>query len=157
MKFFWKVSIAAGCLLGVLAAFYGFGFFGKGTPVKENEVAAEISRSVQPGLSGRVTMIDLGASECVPCKMMAPILEELEKEYAGIADIVFIDIWQNPAEGRYYRIKAIPTQIFFDVDGKEVSRHVGFMDKQQIIEKLTGLGAIRPAPGSSPDLPNREG
>lgn len=157
MKSSWKVSIAAGCLIGVLAASYGLGFFGKGPPVKENEVATEQSRSLKPGLSGRVTMIDLGASECVPCKMMAPFLEELEKEYAGIADIVFIDIWKNPAEGRNYRIQAIPTQIFFDGDGKEVSRHVGFMDKQQIIEKLTGLGAIRPAPGSSPDLPNRDG
>jgi thioredoxin 1 len=157
MKSFWKVSIAAGCLIGVLAASYGLGFFGKGAPIKENEVATGHSLSVKPGSSGRVTMIDLGASECIPCKMMAPILEELEKEYAGIADIVFIDIWKNPAEGRNYRIHAIPTQIFFDSDGKEVSRHVGFMDKQQIIETLTGLGAIRPAPGSSPDLPNREG
>ena len=157
MKSFWKISIAAGCLLGVLAASYGLGLFGKGSPVKENEVAAEDSRLVRPGLSGRVTMIDLGASECIPCKMMAPILEELEKEYAGTADIIYIDIRKNPAEGRNYRIQAIPTQIFFDSGGKEASRHVGFMDKQQIIETLTGLGAIRPAPGSSPDLPNKGG
>lgn len=157
MKTSWKVSIAAGCLIGVLTASYGLGLFGKGSPVKENEAATGHSRSLKPGLSDRVTMIDLGASECVPCKMMAPILEELEKEYAGIADIIYIDIRENPAEGRNYRIQAIPTQIFFDSDGKEVSRHVGFMDKQQIIETLTDLGAIRPAPGPSPDLPNKEG
>ena len=41
---------------------------------------------------GRVTMIDLGATECIPCKMMAPIIEELKAEYAGKAEIVFIDV-----------------------------------------------------------------
>mgnify|MGYP002476647646 CR=1 FL=1 len=45
-----------------------------------------------------VTMIDLGAKACIPCKMMAPILEELEREYdtTGKAAIIFIDVWENP-------------------------------------------------------------
>ena len=45
---------------------------------------------------GTVTMIDLGAKSCIPCKMMAPILEKMEKEYRGKADVVFIDVWKNP-------------------------------------------------------------
>ncbi len=85
-------------------------------------------------------MIDLGASECVPCKMMAPILEELKKEYAGKADIIFIDVWKDPPQARKYSIRAIPTQIFFDAEGKEVFRHTGFMSKKQIVEILTRLG-----------------
>jgi thioredoxin 1 len=90
--------------------------------------------------AGRVTLIDLGATECIPCKMMAPILEELKKEYAGRADIIFIDVWKDPAQAKKYGIRAIPTQIFFDRDGREVFRHTGFMDKRRIVDMLTQLG-----------------
>jgi thioredoxin 1 len=102
-----------------------------------------IAVSPQPAASaasGKVTMIDLGATECIPCKMMAPIIEELKKEYAGRADIIFIDVWKNPAEGKKYGIRAIPTQIFFDADGREVHRNTGFMDKKRIVEVLARLG-----------------
>ena len=90
--------------------------------------------------AGRVTMIDLGATECIPCKMMAPIIEELKKEYTGKADIIFIDVWKNPDQARNYGIRAIPTQIFYDAEGKEVHRNVGFMDKKRIVDVLTRLG-----------------
>lgn len=90
--------------------------------------------------SGGVTMIDLGASECVPCKMMAPILEELKEEYAGRADIIFIDVWKDPPQARKYGIRAMPAQIFFNAEGNEVFRHTGFMDKKRIVEILTRLG-----------------
>jgi thioredoxin 1 len=94
----------------------------------------------QSSVSGRVTMIDLGATACIPCKMMAPIIEELQKEYAGKADIIFIDVWKNPAQGKKYGIRAIPTQIFFDAEGREFYRHTGFMNKKQIIEILSRMG-----------------
>ena len=91
-------------------------------------------------VKGMVTMLDIGAHKCIPCKMMAPIMEELEKEYHGKAAIVFIDVWQNPAEGPKYRIRSIPTQIFYDREGKEVYRHEGFFDKGSIVVKLEQLG-----------------
>lgn len=103
--------------------------------------AAETPDSSQWSPStGRVTLLDLGADRCVPCKMMAPIIEELKKEYAGKADIVFIDVWKTPEQAKKYRIRSIPTQIFFDATGKEVNRHVGFMDKKSIVAVLTQLG-----------------
>ena len=89
---------------------------------------------------GKITMLDLGATSCIPCKMMAPILEELKKEYAGRADIVFIDVRKDPAQAGKYGIRAIPTQIFFDADGKEVHRNTGFIDKKRIVEVLKRLG-----------------
>jgi len=92
-----------------------------------------------PG-TGRVTMIDLGATECIPCKMMAPILAELKTRYAGKADILFIDVWKDPAQAKLYGIQTIPTQIFFDEKGKEVYRNIGFMDKQRIVDILSKLG-----------------
>jgi thioredoxin len=91
-------------------------------------------------VKGMVTMLDLGANKCIPCKMMAPILEELKKEYNGKAAIVFVDVWQHTEEARKHRIQAIPTQIFFDKQGEEVLRHVGFMSKKDIVHVLDNLG-----------------
>ena len=65
-------------------------------------------------VKGNVTMIDLGATECIPCKMMAPIMEKMEKQYAGKAAIVFIDVWKHNEQATRFGIRAIPTQIFFD-------------------------------------------
>jgi thioredoxin 1 len=85
-------------------------------------------------------LIDLGKGTCIPCKKMKPILEELEKEYQGKAVVKVIDLRYEPQEASKYRIRLIPTQIFFDVDGKEVYRHEGFMDKQSIKAKFTEMG-----------------
>ena len=85
---------------------------------------------------GMVTMVDLGAKSCIPCKMMAPILDELEQQYKGKAAIIFIDVWQNEDEGKRFKVSMIPTQIFFDRSGKEVYRHSGFLEKQAIIDRL---------------------
>ncbi len=91
-------------------------------------------------VKGMVTMVDIGAKKCIPCKMMAPIMEELEKEYKGKAAIIFIDVWVDPPQGRKFGIRTIPTQIFYDRDGKEVKRHEGFMDKKAIVAELEKLG-----------------
>ena len=104
---------------------------------------ATIAASAKPAagpVPGKVTMIDLGATECIPCKMMAPIIEELKKEYAGRADIIFIDVWKNLEQANKYGIRAIPTQIFFDADGQEIHRNTGFMDKKRIKGILKQLG-----------------
>jgi thioredoxin 1 len=91
-------------------------------------------------VKGMVTMVDLGADQCVPCKMMAPILEKLKKAYAGKAAIIFIDVWKNTDEARRFGIRAIPTQIFYDAAGREIGRHIGFMSEKDIIDQLTKMG-----------------
>ena len=91
-------------------------------------------------VKGMVTMIDLGAKKCIPCKMMAPIMEKMEKKYDGKAAIVFIDVWEHPEQARRFGIRGIPTQIFYDADGKEVTRHVGFMPEENIVKTLSQLG-----------------
>jgi len=98
---------------------------------------ADIPPVPTPGL---VTMVDLGAHKCIPCKMMAPIITELQKEYAGRASIVFIDVWEHKGQAQRFGIRAIPTQIFYDKGGKEVSRHVGFLDKKSIVGVFEKLG-----------------
>jgi thioredoxin 1 len=98
---------------------------------------SEIPPVPTPGL---VTMLDLGATKCIPCKMMAPIIEELKTEYAGRASILFIDVWDHRDQAQRFGIQGIPTQIFFDKEGKEVGRHVGFMDKPSIVAFFDRLG-----------------
>ncbi len=85
-------------------------------------------------------LVDLGADKCIPCKMMAPILKDLKTEYAGRMEVEFIDVWKNPDAGKAYRIKLIPTQIFFDASGKERFRHEGFFGKEDILAKWKELG-----------------
>ncbi len=87
-------------------------------------------------------LVDLGAKTCIPCKKMAPILDELTEEYKGVFDVVFIDVWkpENQAEAKKYGIKSIPTQIFFDASGKELGRHEGFIPKEDILKKWQEFG-----------------
>lgn len=91
-------------------------------------------------VKGMVTMVDVGAHECIPCKMMAPVLEEVEKEYAGKAAVIFIDVWKHREQGARFGVRSIPTQIFYNKNGKEVYRHEGFMDKKSIVAVLRKLG-----------------
>ena len=70
---------------------------------------------------------------------MAPILEDLKKEYAGRMQVEFIDVWQNPDAGKKYAIQMIPTQIFFDAAGKELFRHEGFFPMKDILAKWKEL------------------
>ncbi|NJC87061.1 MAG: thioredoxin family protein [Desulfuromonas sp.] len=102
--------------------------------------SATAAIATQALASGKPTVIDLGARTCIPCKQMAPVLEELAGAYKGKANILFIDVREdNPAASRF-GIQMIPTQIFFDAKGKEISRHVGFMDKPDIIKGLQAAG-----------------
>jgi thioredoxin 1 len=85
-------------------------------------------------------LVDIGAGTCIPCKMMKPILEELQATRAHQFETVFIDLNHQRDEATRYRIRVIPTQIFFDENGNERSRHEGFMSKEQILGAWNQLG-----------------
>ncbi|TVQ99037.1 MAG: thioredoxin [Desulfovibrionales bacterium] len=85
-------------------------------------------------------LVDLGADNCIPCKLMAPILQELKDEYVHAFATHFIDVWKNPDAGRQFSVRMIPTQIFFDADGTELFRHEGFMSKEDILRRWRQLG-----------------
>jgi thioredoxin 1 len=104
--------------------------------------------------AGIPRLLDLGAGKCIPCKMMAPILDELKTEYVGSLEVVFIDVWQEKGAGEKYGIQMIPTQIFYDPSGKELFRHEGFFAKEDILTKWKELGftlAKKPTVGSAVD------
>lgn len=85
-------------------------------------------------------LVDLGASKCVPCKLMKPILDKLTTDYAGRMEVVFIDVWEDREAGKRHGIRMIPTQIFYDATGKELARHEGFMSEKDILAKWKELG-----------------
>ncbi|NVN92897.1 MAG: thioredoxin family protein [Desulfuromonadales bacterium] len=108
-------------------------------------LAAELPSSNEAAIkaalaSGKPTLADFGARSCIPCKKMAPILEELNRELSGKANVLFNDVWKDEELARAYRIQMIPTQIFFNAKGKEVKRHMGFMEKAEILKELKTLG-----------------
>jgi len=91
---------------------------------------------------GLPTLIDIGAGTCIPCKLMAPILEELKGELQGKIVVQFIDLNKFPNAARVYGILVMPTQIFYDATGKELFRHEGFFSKEDILGKWKELGII---------------
>lgn len=90
--------------------------------------------------SGRVSLVDFGSTGCVPCDMLAPILEKLKEKYKEKANVLFIHVGEEPILASRYGIQSIPVQIFFDKAGKEVFRHVGFFPQEQIESKLLEMG-----------------
>ena len=110
-----------------------------------NAASAKTALDKKPALP---KLVDLGADKCIPCKMMAPVLQRLKKDYAGQMDVQFIDVWKDPSAGDPYKIKIIPTQIFFDPTGKELFRHEGFFGEEEILKKWKELGFTfnRPTP-----------
>jgi len=84
--------------------------------------------------------VEVGAHECVPCKMMQPVLDELRSEYAGRLRIEFADVWKDQSLGVKYNVRSIPTQVIYDASGEEVFRHVGYWPKEEIDAKLKELG-----------------
>jgi len=88
---------------------------------------------------GMVTMVDLGADSCMPCRMMAPVLDKAARDYRDRAAVVFIDLGKHPEQSARFGVRAIPTQIFYDKTGQEIGRHEGFMDRAAIAEVLDRL------------------
>lgn len=104
--------------------------------ITSEESAADYETSSEP----IPQLLELGSDSCIPCMMMRPILAELTAEYEGQMVVKFIDVYENPDITRKYNIRGIPTQIFLDSNGKEVSRNVGFMPKDDILKRWASLG-----------------
>jgi len=123
--------------------------------VVTSQFLTEPSVASEPAVTrtGVPKMVDLGSKSCIPCKLMAPILEDLKRQYAGKMEIQFIDVSvrENLPKAKQYNIRMIPTQLFLDADGKELWRHEGFISGFGILDKFRELGyafadeALKPA------------
>jgi thioredoxin 1 len=135
-----QVKIHAGSLIIAELFFFLFSFLQAPFFSSLALSAAQAAETKEIPANGMVTMVDLGAKKCVPCKMMAPIMEKVEKDYQGRAVIHFYDVWEDREPATRFGIRGIPTQIFFDKNAKEVYRHVGFMSEADIVSQLTKMG-----------------
>ena len=92
--------------------------------------------------NGKPTVAEFGAATCVPCKAMKPVLEEIVAEYGDKLNLSFIDVRNHTNLTTKYKISLIPTQVFFDSGGQEVTRHVGFWPKEDVLAHLQELGLL---------------
>lgn len=92
-----------------------------------------------------VTFLELGSVNCVPCKMMQPIMKEIENIYGDKVNVVFYDITtaRNKEIAKKYKIRVMPTQVFLDADGKEFFRHEGFYPRDEIVKMLDAKLGIK--------------
>jgi thioredoxin 1 len=115
-----------------------------GTETKKTSVqqVEKVKQETPQETNIKVTFIELGSVKCIPCKMMKPIIEEIEKEYGDQVKVIFYDVWtpEGKPYSQKYRIRAIPTQVFLDKDGNEYYRHTGFFPKDELIKVLKTKG-----------------
>jgi len=90
--------------------------------------------------SGKPTLVDFGASGCTACDLMTPILEQLRTQYSAQCNVLFVSVSEEPVLSARYGINSIPVQVFYNVQGREVYRHTGFLPKDKIEAKLADVG-----------------
>ncbi len=85
-------------------------------------------------------MWDYGSTNCLPCMEMEKILTPLMAEYRDEVDVRIINVYQDREKTMQARIQVIPTQIFYDPDGKELFRHIGVYPRDSIVAKFREFG-----------------
>ena len=148
MKNSMRSSIIGVVIAAVVAAFFLRGASRPATNPPESPPGANAPAASAPAPlpTPLPRLVDLGRGTCIPCKMMAPILEELGKEYSGKLTVEVIDLREQPGAAGQFGIRMIPTQIFYDASGTECFRHEGFLSKDAILAKWRELGVELEAP-----------
>lgn len=114
-------------------------FFVAGCSKSEADDAAGETLDTKPA---KVTFVELGSDNCVPCKMMQPVMDKLRENFPNDVDVVFYDVWTEEESfyAREFGIRVIPTQVFLDENGEEYFRHEGFFPYEQVVEVLEQKG-----------------
>lgn len=122
----------------------------KTVPMRVNEKWVESQNKIamdnpvdQARRSGKPTMVEFGATGCVPCDMMQPVLDKLRKDYPEKLNVVFVHVREEQVLAARYGIRSIPVQAFFAADGKEVFRHVGFFPEEEVLKQLSQMGIAK--------------
>jgi thioredoxin 1 len=110
------------------------------TWTKEQSILAKDNPVDKARASGKPSLVDFGSTGCRPCDMLAPILETLRKKYVGKLNVVFVHVGQEQILATRYGVQTIPMQFFYDKNGKEVFRHVGFFAQPEIEKILAQMG-----------------
>jgi thioredoxin 1 len=102
---------------------------GKPLEVGDSNFQQEVLDSDKP------VLVDFWATWCGPCKMIAPVVEEVATEYEGKLKVAKVDVDQNQATARQYGVMSIPTLVVFK-GGKAVERVVGFTPKANLVKAI---------------------
>lgn len=104
--------------------------------------AADRTDGSDKGKSAKVTFIELGSVNCIPCKMMQPVMDKLEENYPNDVEVLFYDVWteEDADKAREYGIRVIPTQVFLNENGEEYFRHEGFFPYEEVVKVLKQQG-----------------
>ena len=112
----------------------------KDTP--QTQVKKESTRPEKSVNKPKVIFIELGSVNCIPCRMMQPVMKSVEKKYGDQLRVIFYDVWK-PEQKHYaqqYGIRVIPTQVFLDSNGDEIFRHEGFFPEEELDKFLQSKG-----------------
>ena len=132
--------LAAAALTAVALAACGDGS-GSADPSASATAAPDATgASAGDAATPKVTFIELGADKCVPCKEMQPVMRAIEQIFGDQVEVVFYDVWKDPAPADEYGVQMIPTQVFLDENGEEFHRHVGFYPQAEIEALLIERG-----------------
>lgn len=136
--------IAIMIAMGVAALIGGYMFFTyrkvKNMPVGPDSARIKIltDKNFSQQTGSGISLVDFWASWCMPCKLMAPILNDVAEEVGDQARICKVNIEEYPSVAQKYSVRNIPTLIIFR-NGKEIDRIVGVKQKDFLINKLNML------------------
>ena len=129
-------------VLGViLVVVFGYGFYTTQKMKKAPDVpnSAKIKtlsdKTFAQQIKSGVVLVDFWASWCMPCKMMAPILNDVAEHATGNVTIAKLNVEQNQSTATKYKVRSIPTMILFK-DGKEMNRIVGVKQKDYVLKEI---------------------
>ncbi|MDO8927920.1 MAG: thioredoxin [Bacteroidota bacterium] len=133
-------------IIGVLmAAFIGFRYFAmakmKNTPLvaDHEKVLTLTEQNFQQKTKGKVVLVDFWASWCAPCRMMAPVLNDVSAELSGNSHVGKVDIQQYQSLANKFKVRNIPTMILFK-NGTEINRFVGIKSKEFLLKEIAKAG-----------------
>ncbi len=110
------------------------------TGVKQDGIVSTNEQNIK---KAKITFVELGSVNCIPCRQMQPVMKSIEEKFGDQVEVVFHDVWKDKAPAQKYGIQLIPTQVFLDENGKEFFRHEGFYAEDEII-KLFETKNVKP-------------
>ena len=127
-------------LLGIVSACSGGDSSATLPPVEAPDLAS--IRLEDCLTNGKPTLAEFGWRECIPCKKMKPVLEELAVEYGDRLNVVIVEVYEHMELAGQHEIITIPTQIIFDRNGAEATRHIGYWDKERIVDQMVKMAIL---------------
>jgi thioredoxin 1 len=106
---------------------------GADAPIPPSPGVALVANATASGLP---TIAEFGAANCASCREMKIVLDGVARKTAGKANVLVIDIGKDYEAAQAFRIQLMPTQIFFDAQGREVGRHMGKLSEAEVIARL---------------------